>query len=154
MTIVDFRTTLLLPILQAALAPMVTATTINGQSVGLLTAVQAPPWVCHIDDGMNYRTEGQLTFLDYITIHRLHIQWQAFDVAEAALSTISNELYQRLLARSWQPLTSPPAVPSYKGGVYTLSPLITGFVAVGTTTYRIAEVRSTLGIKLSRDYWS
>jgi len=151
---IDFYGGLLLPILKAACQPMIAAKQLRGQSDGFLTSVHNPPWLCHIFDGITPESDGSLTFLRYTTLHRLYIQWQAWDVAERELANLSNMLVQHLLGRAGTPLTNGTATPHYKGGVFTVSPLSTGFVAVGTTTYRIADVRSTLGIKLSQNYWS
>ena len=149
--ITNFYTDLLLPIIQTACAGV----PVNGQSVGYPTALHSPPWLCHIFDGIDTtETAGHLTFVRYTTIHRLHVQWQAFDVAEQTLITTSNALVQTLTARSKLSLFAIPSSGLYVGESFTLSPLTTGFVTVGAVQYRIADIRSTLGIKVNSTYWS
>jgi len=150
MSVADFYTDLLLPILKTACAVV----PVLGQSVGYPTSIQKAPWLCHIFDGMQSETQGQLTFLRYTTIHRLHVQWQAFEAAEMQLITLSNALFQALEGRSKESLLPIPANPTYVGGLFTLAPLTTGFVTVSSVVYRVADVRSTLGIKVSQPYWS
>lgn len=146
----DFYTDLLLPILQTTC----TAVPVNGQSVGYPTSIQSPPWLCHIFDGMTPEAQGQVTFLRYTTIHRIHVQYQAWDVAEKQLAALANALLQRLVGRSKESLFALPAASPYVGEAFTVSPLTTGFVTVGAVTYRIADVRTTLGIKVNATYWS
>ena len=149
--ITNFYADLLLPIIQTACAVV----PVNGQSVGYPTALHNPPWLCHIFDGIDTtETGGHLTFVRYSTIHRLHIQWQAFDVAEQTLITASNALAQTLTARSKLSLFAIPSAGLYVGESFSLAPLTTGFVSVGAVQYRIADIRSTLGIKVNSTYWS
>ncbi len=145
---IDFYTQYILPELQTVCAPLGIV-----QEVGYPTAINSHSLLSHIFDGMTVDAQGQLTLLRYTTIHRLSVQWQDFSQAERRLVSTANALYQRLVARSKSPLTLPPS-DAVVGEAFQVQPLTTGFITVAAKTYRVADVRTVIGVKLSSTYWS
>ena len=123
------------------------------QEVGYPTAINSHSLLSHIFDGMTADAQGQLTLLRYTTIHRIAVQWQVFEAAERLVIQHSNALFQRLLKRSKSPLTLPQS-DMITGEQFQLQALTTGFITVATKTYRVADVRTIIGVKLSSAYWS
>lgn len=145
---IDFYTQYILPELQSVCAPLTVI-----QEVGYPVAINSSLLLNHLFDGITNDRQGQLTFLRYTTIHRLSMQWQDFSQAERRLVSTANALYQRLVARSTSPLTLPPS-DAVVGEAFQVQPLTTGFITVAAKTYRVADVRTVIGVKLSSTYWS
>jgi hypothetical protein len=113
--------------------------------------IQQPPVMSHISQPSPApRQVGQIVALHFLTLHRLHLKWQAWDTAEQSLRTYQDAIATLLEA---DPTLGGRIVHAGGGGVMAggyarISGMAPGFVAVGDTTYRILDVTSDVLVKV------
>jgi hypothetical protein len=115
------------------------------------TAIQQPPVMSHISQPSPApRQAGQIVAFRFVTLHRLYLKWQAWDVAEQGLRTYQDAIATLLEA---DPTLGGRIVHNggagvMSGGYAKLTGLAPGFVAVGDTTYRILDATTETLVKV------
>lgn len=118
---------------------------------GYPTAVQTTPLMAHITQPSPApRQVGQLVAFRFTTLHRLHLKWQAWDVAETSLQSYQDAISTVIEA---DPTLGGRIVHGGGGGVMAggyarIASLAPGFVDVGDTKYRILDATTETLVKV------
>jgi hypothetical protein len=115
------------------------------------TAIQQPPVMSHISQPAPApRQSGQVVAFRFLTLHRLYLKWQAWDVAEQSLRTYQDAITTLI---EEDPTLGNRIVHGGCGGVCgggraRLVSLAPGFVDVSGTTYRILDATTETLVKV------